>query len=216
MNFDRHALDPIKFGRWLWPGQTFYRQQEDLIYSAVDNVETFCVGSNESGKDFVLAFIVIWFFMTRHPCRVITTSADYGQLEGVLWGEIGRLIDTAKYNLRSEEGGPLVVNHMKIRKVIKNRVCATSYIDARVARKGEGMLGHHCGFAECCGIRTPQDGLPRTLLAGDEGSGIDDVTYERASTWAKRIVVVGNAWPCDNFFYRACKGGDVPLREGAA
>jgi hypothetical protein len=147
-------LDPFQFARVLWPGLRFYSKQEEVIESVQDSVETYVPAGNMLGKDFVAAFIALHFFLTRQPCRVVTTSADYAQLESVLWGEIRRFIETARYPLESDKGGPLIVNHLHLRKVVgfgsngrsngKGRhTCPISYLVGRVAAKGEGMLGHH-------------------------------------------------------------------------
>ena len=147
---------------------------------------------------------MLWFFLTRHPCRVVTTSVDHTQLEGVLWGEIRRFIQQAAYPLDSTKGGPLLVNHLHLRKVVRGQVCGLSYLLGRVAAKGEGMLGHH--------IADTGDGVPRTLFVADEASGVEDISFERAETWAKRILVIGNPYPCSNFFYKGVKAGDVLAR----
>lgn len=209
--------DPIKFARLLWPHVVFYKQQQHIIYSVVENDETFVAAGNMLGKDFVAGFIALHFFLTRTPCRVVTTSADYAQLEAVLWGEIRRWVQTSKYPLDAEQGGPLVVNHLHIRKVIggvmenegkfdasKAVMCPLSYLLGRVAAKGEGMLGHH--------IAETGDGIPRTFWLCDEASGVEDKAYEAADTWAKRKLVIGNCYPpkpgC-TFFKLGVKGGDV-------
>ena len=129
---------------------------------------------------------------------------DASQLEGVLWGEMRRFIQSAKYPLDHTRGGPLVVNHLHLRKYnpATRETCGVSYCIGRVAAKGEGMLGHH--------VADVGDGVARTLFVADEASGIDDLSYERASTWAKRVLVIGNPFPCQNFFYKGVKGGDVP------
>lgn len=75
----------------------------------------------------------------------------------------------------------------------------------RVAARGEGMLGHH--------VAERGDGVPRTLFVADEASGVDDVSYDRADTWAKRKLVIGNPYPCNNFFYKGVKGGDVASKD---
>jgi hypothetical protein len=155
----------------------------------------------------VAAFIVLWFFLTRTPCRVVTTSVDHAQLEGVLWGEMRRFIAEARCPLRAEAGGPLLVNHLHLRKLVRGGVCGISYVLGRVAAKGEGMLGHH--------VAEVGDGVPRTLFVADEASGVDDVSYERASTWARRMLVIGNPFPCTNFFYRGIKEGSI-LANGRA
>ncbi len=196
------VIDPLEFGRLLWPDVTFYKEQRDVIYSVRDNDETFVPAGNMLGKDFVSAFIVLWFFISRTPCRVITTSADFSQLESVLWGEIRRFIQTARSPLDSTKGGPLLVNHLHLRKVHPDgSLCGTSYVIGRVAAKGEGMLGHH--------VANVGDGIPRTFFMCDEASGVEDMAYERADTWAARKLIIGNPYPTTNFFYRGVKGGDI-------
>lgn len=195
------VVDPIALKGILWPDITFYNKQREVIYSVYENDETFVPAANMMGKDFVAAFITLWFFLTRTPCRVLTTSVDSTQLEGVLWGEIRRFIQTSRYPLEVERGGPLYVNHLHLRQVIDGAMCGLSYCVGRVAAKGEGMLGHH--------IADVGDGVPRTLFVADEASGVDDISYERADTWARRKLIIGNCYPCRNFFYRGIKGGDL-------
>jgi len=201
-----YVPDPVKFGRILWPDVKFYDREVEILYSLVDNDETVCVAGNMLGKDYTAAFAVLWFFLTRSPCRVVTTSVDATQLEGVLWGEIRRFIQTSRYPLEVERGGPLLVNHLHLRKVFtsgdkKGQTCGVSYCIGRVAAKGEGMLGHH--------IAATGDGIPRTLFVADEASGVEDISYERADTWANRKLIIGNPYACSNFFYRSIKGGDI-------
>jgi hypothetical protein len=196
-------IDPIRLGRELWPDVRFYAKQQEIIMSVWDDEETFVQAGNMLGKDFVAGWISLMFFLTRSPCRVVTTSADYSQLESVLWGEIRRFIATCKFPLEKEKGGPLVVNHLHLRKWdhATKRPCGISYVIGRVASKGEGMLGHH--------VAETGDGIPRTLFVADEASGVEDVAYERADTWAKRKLVIGNPYPCTNFFYRGCREGTL-------
>lgn len=202
--------DPFVLGRILWPHVRLYREQQEIVQSVFyDSVETYVPAGNMLGKDFIAAYIALLFFLTRHPCRVVTTSVDASQLNGVLWGEMRRFIQTSAVPLESDKGGPLLINDQKIRKVYNGNICGVSYIIGRVAQKGEGMLGHH--------VTPTQEELdngyditvPRTLFIADEASGIDDVSYERAATWAKRILIIGNPFPCNNFFKRGVKAGDV-------
>lgn len=206
----RGIVDPLKFSSVMWPNVKWANYQKEIIYSVAETPETICVAGNQLGKDFVAGFIALWFFLSRHPCRVVTTSADYSQLESVLWGEIRRFIQKARYPLTHDKAGPLVVNHLHLRKIVKGEICGISYCIGRVAAKGEGMLGHHAT------PDTPEyvdDGIPRTLWICDEASGVADITYERASTWAKRILVIGNPFESHgNFFEKMVKGDDVPAR----
>ena len=195
------VVDPLRLATLCWPDVYFYDKQREVIYSVRDNSETLVVAGNMLGKDFVTGFIALWFFISRTPCRVVTTSADYSQLESVLWGEIRRFIQTSKYPLDAANGGPLVINHLHLRRVVNGRMCGLSYMIGRVTAKGEGMLGHH--------VAEVGDGVPRTLFVADEASGVDDVSYERADTWAKRKLIIGNPYPCTNFFRKGVKQGDL-------
>lgn len=199
--------DPLLLGKLLWPDVEFYDQQRAIVRSVLENDETFVVACNASGKDFVTAFIVLTFFLTRHPCRVVTSSVDASQLEGVLWGEIRRFIQTSRYPLEVERGGPLIINHLHLRKQYPGKpACGLSYVIGRVAAKGEGFLGHH--------IPDHGDGVPRTLMVGDEASGLDNAAHERPDTWAKSKLYIGNAYSTNNFFQDCCEKGDVRLPSG--
>lgn len=197
----RFRADPLALAKLLWPSVRFYDRQRDVIHSVRDDDETVVVAGNMMGKDFVAAFVALWFFLTRTPCRVVTTSVDHTQLEGVLWGEIRRFIQTSEYPLERERGGPLVVNHLHLKQVVNEQVDGLSYMIGRVAARGEGMLGHH--------VADVGDGVPRTMFVADEASGVDDGSYLAADTWAERKLVIGNPYPCESFFRRAVREGDV-------
>lgn len=206
--------DPIKLQRLLWPEVSFYSKQKEVIYSVFENDETVVPAGNMLGKDYVAGFIALAFFLTRHPCRIVTTSADYAQLEAVLWGEIRRWIASSRFKLSYEEGGPLIINHLHIRKWYRSQVCGISYLLGRTASKGEGMLGHHANPGECCGEKiTTHSSIPRTLFIADEASGVEDITFERADTWAARKLIIGNPYPCSNHFKKAVKEGDILAKE---
>lgn len=192
----RFVDDPLGFARHCWPGSKLYDRQEDIILSVKDNAETFVVAGHQLGKDWIGGLTALWFLLTRHPVRVVTTSVKDDHLM-VLWAEIGRFIDTSEVPLSHKRGGQLVVNHREIKKLVGGEVCKVSYLIGMVSAKGEGLAGHHA---------------PHTLLIVDEASGVDDTVYERASTWAKKILVVGNPYPCHNFFFKAVKGGDIPAK----
>jgi hypothetical protein len=160
------------------------------------------------GKDFVAGFIAVVGFLMHPVCRIVTTSVKDDHLR-VLWGEIGRFIQSARVPLDSTKGGPLILNHRDIRKVhlpgvvlpdgrivTEREVCSISYLRGMVSEKGEGMAGHHA---------------PWTLIIIDEASGVDDLVYTQADTWARRKLIIGNPNPCPptHFFYKGCEGGDL-------
>ncbi len=189
-------VDPIKFQKMFWPQYTLYDKQREIMYSVRDNYETIVPAANEMGKDFVAAMIALWFFCSRRPAKVVTTSAQAGQLEVVLWGEIRRFLNESRYPL------PVSYTHMHIYQTYndKRRVPNADLI-GRVVQKGEAMLGLHIP-------RTPK-GEPTTLLIVDEASGVEDDVYERSDTWAHRKLVISNCYQCTNFFFRGVKEGNI-------
>lgn len=155
-------------------------------------------------------FIALYYFLCHREVRVITTSIKDDHLR-VLWGEINRFISTAKYPLRCQRkrddmmgftlkmGGPLWVNHRDIRKYVNGKLCNISYLLGTVSERGEGLQGHHA---------------EHTLGIIDEASGVSDEAYNAITSWAKKILVIGNPLPSsNNFFERAAKAGDLLAEE---
>jgi hypothetical protein len=210
-------LDPKRTVAMLWPHARFYRQQWDMIYSVLENDETICAAGNMLGKDFTAGFIATYFFLSRNPCRIVTSSAKDDHLR-VLWGEINRWIDSCKYPLHWKQGGPFVVNHQDVRRVdpVTGRKDPISYMIGMVVSPDTeaAMQGHH--------VAKTGDGIPRTLFVADECSSVPDAYWKLARTWANRMLGIGNTWPCNNFFYRAVEGqpggkdpgGDLPRPAG--
>jgi hypothetical protein len=185
--------DPIKFAREFWPDNRFYKEQQEIIYSTVEDDETFVVAGNMLGKDYVAGFICLYTFLVYREVRVVTTSVRADHLR-VLWGEIGRFVSTCKYPLDARKGGPLILNHWDIRKIRDGNLDTISYLRGMVSEKGEGMAGHHA---------------EHTLGVIDEASGVDDVVYTQMGTWAKHILAFGNPNPTTNFFYKNIRAGNL-------
>lgn len=205
----RSVIDPLKFQKANWPGVTFYKEQLEIIYSVVDNRETVVVAGNQLGKDFVAAFIILWFFISRRPCRIVTTSAKDDHLR-VLWGEIGNWVSQSKckldYDPKHGYHSGLVINQREITRVIRDEVEKISYVRGMVASpdKVAAMQGHHA--TPFSGTTEARLNLPLTLFVCDEASGVPHGYYDKIDTWAKRLLIFGNPWPCDNFFRYAVKG----------
>lgn len=189
--------DPLLFKELCWPDLHFYDDQVAIIQSVNDNIETYVPAGNMLGKDFVSGFIATWFFASRTPVRVVTSSVDHSQLKGVLWGEIRQFVSTSKYDLGFH------INDLMIRQVVdKGKLDPKSEMIGRVAQKGEGLLGRHLP-------KGPNE-RPHVLAIIDEASGFDDVHYNSIITWAHRLLVIGNPYECENFFKKGVKGGDLP------
>jgi len=193
-------VDPLKLKKLFWPKVVFYDKQVEVIRSVWENDETIVPAGNMLGKDYVAGFCALAFFLSAclegKTCRVVTTSVKDDHLR-VLWGEIGRFIQTCKYSLRDREGGPLIINHRDLR-LSKEFPGYYSYLRGMVSEKGEGMTGHHA---------------EKTLLVIDEASGVDEQVYDQGRTWSAHRLIIGNPNPCVNFFVRGIKAGDLRARD---
>lgn len=201
-------VDPIALGQELWPDVYFYDKQREIIYSVWRNLETVVPAGNMLGKDFVGGFILVAFFLTRYPCRVIFTSVKDKHLN-VLWGEANRFIQTSKRPLLASKGGPLLVTHHNVRRVMPDgSISPLCYIQGTVANEDtvESFQGHH--------IADVGDNVPRTLFMGDECSSLPDSYRRMALGWSHRRVYFGNPWDCNNFFKKAIKGDPATNSPG--
>jgi hypothetical protein len=196
----------------LWPRVRLAGYQQDILYSLWDTPETVITAGNELGKDFVVALGIWLFAVTRHPWRVIVTSANERHLK-VLWGELGKLKNSCAEPLDHRDGGPFKMDSEKIVRVVGGRTCPVSYVMQMVAGPDslDAMAGHHvpevgpgAGF-DCCGEYLDW-AMPRTLFVGDEASSINDEYVTRSSGWRKRMLLFGNPWTCDNYFRQAVEG----------
>jgi hypothetical protein len=193
----------------------------EMIEAVIFSHETVVTAGNKLGKDYVAALISLTFFLAPwlyfsedkfktienrrgdnpewlfHTRKVVTTSVDGDQLRN-LWGEIGRLISSSTYPLSSARGGPLTVNQRDI-SFKDERFSAGSqplnYLIGRVTATGEGMAGAHASYS---------------LMVIDEASSASDEIYTFAQGWAEKFLIFGNPNKCQNFFYKAVKGGDKP------
>jgi hypothetical protein len=206
-DYDLHewAMKPLAFANWLWPDVSFYEQQEEIIESVRDVKETYVVAGNKLGKDFVAGFIVLWFFLTRNPCKIITTSAKDQHLI-VLWSEISWFIRHARFPLDYERGGVLKVNQRELWKYEGNAIDKGSYVQGMVASDDSiaAMGGHHA-------VPKIPDGLPHSLFLTDEVSSVRNACYDVASGWFERGFFFGNAWECNNWWKTNFKKGDLRI-----
>jgi len=200
-----YTVDPLEFLSVMWPDIRLYDREREIVRSVQVNDETVVVAGNKLGKDFITSIIVLWFFLSRQPCRIVVTSAKEDHLR-VLFGEIGERVRTAKYPLNRAKGGPLVCKYQDIRKVVNGEVCPISYVVGMVASQDSiaSLQGHH--------VASP-DALPRTMFVADEASSVRDNYFTMAASWATRTIIIGNAWPTTNRFRTHVKEGDLRAHD---
>ena len=197
-------VDPIKLAKELWPDTYFYREQKEIIRSVWENDETVVPAGNMLGKDYVSGRIVVLYFLTHRPCRIITTSAKDDHLR-VMWGEIGDAIKSSSKPLIDGMGGPFICTHREIRRKYKGEISPICYVKGMVASTDSiaSLQGHHAKY---------------TLFISDESSSVMNEYFRMANGWAKRKLILGNPWNCSNYFFTSVegdpasqdKGGDIP------
>lgn len=192
--------DPLRFISLCWPGMALSLQQQEILLSVRDNLTTFVHAANKCGKTRIAAVAALWFFLTRTPARVITSSSSAPQLETVLWSELQHLIGASQLRL------PILARQLNIKKLRRagsSDVEPLDYLLGQVTNQAESFQGHHL-----------ERDKPRVLAIFDEASGVPDEYYDAAESWAHRMLVIGNPLSTANFFYRHCKAGDQPDPAG--
>lgn len=194
--------DPVAFQVACWPQIRLYDKQRDVLESVRDNVTTLVHAANEVGKDFIASIVAVWFFASRSPCRVVTSSSGETQLKSILWSEIRERVNTSRLDLGFQMGS------LQIKRVVDRQTGQTedlSYVIGHVTKSVENFHGHHLDHD-----------IPRVLMIGDEASGIKDEFAEAAESWYHRALYIGNPMNTLNFFYRDCKAGDMEDPAGEA
>ena len=201
----RLAEDPLAFTAMFWPRMLLYTEQRDILLSVRDNVKTIVYGANTMGKDRIAALAALWFFCTRTPCKVVTTSSNNNHLKHVLWGEIEGLVRSAERPLNVD------LDVIQARKPLPGgkpgEHQANTYMIGLVTNKVESFQGHHLDGSD----------VPRVLYLLDEATGIESKFFDAAETQFHRLLAISNPMTTGNgkhWFYREVRGGDSPRPDG--
>jgi len=139
------------------------------------------------GKSAFLAWIILWWLLTRFPAKIACTAPTSHQLEDVLWGEI------AKWYRRLEPVFKDLIT-VKSDQVVLNVAPNESFAVARTARKEkpEAFQGFHS---------------ENMLFLVDEASGVDPIIFEvgegAMSTAGAKTLMTGNPTRTSGYFYDA-------------
>lgn len=139
------------------------------------------------GKSALMAWITLWWLLTRFPAKVACTAPTAHQLQDVLWGEIAKWYRQLDPWLQ----GQLEV---KSERVERKEGPAESFAVARTARKEqpEAFQGFHS---------------ENMLFLVDEASGVEDIIFEvgegAMSTAGAKTLMAGNPTRPSGYFYDA-------------
>jgi len=141
------------------------------------------------GKTAFQSWVVLWWLLTRYPCKVAVTANSAHQLSDVLWTEIDRWAR----NMPQAFKDLLEFKSDKI--ALKG--APDSFAVSRTSRREnpESLAGFHA---------------PHMMFVIEEASGIPNVIFETASgalsTPGAKIMMCGNPTRSDGYFYDAFHG----------
>lgn len=188
----------------LWPKYRLSREQRMMVRSVEENTETIVPAGNQLGKDFITALIILVFFLTRKPCKILITSANEKHLN-VLRTEMARHMSNSLVPLTLDKGGPLRVTQDMITREENGIKDTLSYIQFAVysPNKPDAMAGHHAHPED---LEEAKLGVPHSLAVADEASSVDNDCFNKLKSWCRRLLIIGNPYPCENYFKHAVKG----------
>lgn len=106
---DRALKDPVWWIRNVL-GHEPWEKQIEIIESVRDHRTTTVKSCHAAGKSFVAASVALWFLYTHKPSIVLTTAPTDRQVKGILWKEIRKSYQHAKYPL----GGTILTQELKL------------------------------------------------------------------------------------------------------
>ena len=139
------------------------------------------------GKTAFLAWVIIWWLLTRHPARIACTANTAAQLSDILWGELDKWVRTLPEGFRQ-------LLELKSDYLVLLEDPKQSFAVARTARREtpEAFQGMHS---------------PNMIFIVDEASGVEDIIFEvgsgSMSSPGAKTILTGNPTRTNGYFYNA-------------
>jgi len=178
--------DPVKFVVQAF-GAKPERWQAKAMRSIMEEDRVAVKSGHGVGKSTLLAWIILWWLLTRFPAKIACTAPTSHQLDDVLWGEIAKWY-------RKLPGGLKDLLTVTSDKVFLNAAPNEGFAVARTARKEkpEAFQGFHS---------------QNMLFIVDEASGVDPIIFEvgegSMSTKGAKTLLTGNPTRTSGYFYDA-------------
>lgn len=154
--------DPVKFGEEVL-GEWYTEDVKELMRSVRDNRATIARSSNGVGKSHAAARIALWFFFRYPDSQVYTAAAPpENNLRMILWGELGRLIETYKHLFKNFK-----VNDLNVKRHGKSFLTGVTIPSAGTPAQREGKFsGKHA--PQMLFICDEADSIPPEVFKGIE------------------------------------------------
>lgn len=180
----RWMVDPVAFVREVFHVEPDRWQAEAMKALVVEDRVSIRSGHGV-GKSALMAWVVIWWMLTRFPCKIAATAPTSHQLQDVLWGEIAKWIKLLDPALRE-------LFNVKADRIELKSNPLESFAVARTARKEqpEAFQGFHS---------------ENMLFLVDEASGVEDIIFQvgqgAMSTRGAKTLLAGNPTRTSGYFY---------------
>ncbi len=178
--------DPVLFVRQALKAEP-EKWQAEFLTAVRDNNRVAVKSGHGVGKSTSLAWLIIWYLLTRYPTVIIATANTEAQLTDVLLREVEKWVRQLPEGMKDLIA--LKADRVELRDDPKQ-----CYAALRTARREnpEAFQGRH---------------EKNLLLIADEASGIDDVIFEvgkgSMSTPGAKTVMTGNPTRPQGYFYNA-------------
>jgi len=175
--------DPVLFVRSVLNAEP-QKWQIEALNAVAKNNKVAIKSGHGVGKSTYLAWLCLWFLLTRMPTKIVATANTANQLHDVLAN------DVLKWSKQLPAGFQKQLEFKQERVSLKGS--PDSFLSYRVSRKEnpESLAGFHS---------------ENILCVVDEASAIDEIIFETAqgtlSTPNAKIVLCGNPTRPSGFFY---------------
>jgi phage terminase large subunit len=178
--------DPVLFVKQALQA-TPEKWQEEALKNIRDHDRLAIRSGHGVGKSAFLAWVIIWWLITRYPAKVACTANTSTQLSDVLWGELDKWVRRLPEGVRG-------LLELKSEYLTFTADPKQSFAVARTARKEqpEAFQGYHSA---------------NMLFVVDEASGVDDIIFEvgrgAMSSKGAKTILTGNPTRTNGYFYNA-------------
>jgi hypothetical protein len=177
--------DPELFVREVLGASPTDQQVEGLRAVGIEGSKVTIRSGHNTGKTAELAWLILWFLLTRYDCKIPITAPTSSQLRDTLWPELHRWRDKLPLEMREEV-------EITTERIYIKSAPQMQFGVPRTAKKEnpEALQGFHA---------------KHLMYIIDEASGVDDVIFEVAraglSNPGARIVMAGNPIRTAGYFY---------------
>lgn len=157
-DFSKYQGDPIGFAEDVL-GETLTPDVKKMMESVRDHQVTIAKSANATGKTHAAARVAVWWYKVFEICQIYTAAAPpQSNLEKLLWGEIGSLLEKHSALFENDD-----LKNLHVARSANTFLTGVSVPSSGTAAQREGKFsGKHS---------------PNLLFILDEGDAIPDEVY---------------------------------------